>query len=172
MSKLLIEMILKIINFLIRRPSLKIRIMEDDPELKVGNLVFEIENTSQAMTSLLPNIESLFLFPERGILRKGHAYYDVRESDRQLPPYQPKIFTASARGLPNAYLFSWFRVFYFRPTTGRVARVYIRNALLEQIGFFRFHFERLRFHLSGELKDYGGITIEEYETKKRSQGPH
>ncbi len=154
------------------KPILRIRISKDDPEEKFGNLEFEVENASQTLTSLVPIVESSFLFP-RGIkFRKGHGYYDIRELDRQLPSYQPKIFSASSRGFPQNYTISWFRVYIFRTTTGVVKRVRIRNVLLEQIGFFRFHYERIRFKLRGTLKEYGPMNVEEYEVRKRSQGPH
>jgi hypothetical protein len=154
------------------KPILLIRISKDDPDLNVGNLEFEVENASQTLTSLRPIVESSFLFRQRKKFRKGHGYYDVRELDRQLPPYQPKIFSAVSRGLPQNYIFSWFRVYTFRTTTGVAKRVRIRNVLLEQIGFFRFHYERLRFKLTGTLKEYGAMNVEEYEVRKRSQSPH
>lgn len=170
---------LKIINRFVQwclskppKPVLRIRISKDDPETEVGNLEFEVENISQTLTSLAPIGKSSFLLPKGEKFRKGHGFYDIRELDRQLPSYQPKIFTASSRGLPQNYIFSWFRVYTFRTTTGVAKRVRIRNVLLEPIGFFRFYYERLRFKLTGTLKDYGPMNVEEYEIRKRSQGPH
>ena len=170
---------LKIINRFVQwflskppKPILRIRISKDDPELNVGNLEFEVENASQTLTSITPIVSSSFFYPKGKKWRKEHGYYDVRELDRQLPPYQPKKFTASSRGLPQNYIFSWFRVYTFRTTTGVVKRVRIRNILLEPVGFFRFHYESLRFKLTGTLKEYGAMNVEEYAARKRSQGPH
>jgi hypothetical protein len=171
--------LLKIINRLVQwglskppKPVLRIRISKDDPELKVGNLEFEIENASQTLTSLMPIVESSFLFPKGKTWLKGHGYYDVRDLDRQLPPYQAKIISASSRGFPQNYIFSWFRVYTFSTTTGIKKRVRIRNILLEEIGFFRFYYEFLRLKVTGSLKEYGAINVEDYEVRKRSQGPH
>lgn len=154
------------------KPVLRIRISKDDPELNAGNLEFEVENASQTLTSLEPIVRSSFFSPRRKGWQKGHGCYDLRELDRQLPPYQPKIFTASSRGLPQNYISSWFRVYTFRTTSGEVKRIRIRNILLEPIGFLRFHFERFRFKLTGNLEDQGAMNVEEYAARKRSQGPH
>jgi len=171
--------LLRIINRFVQWPRskppksvIRIRISKDDPDLRAGNLEFEVENTSQTLTSLMPIVESSFLIRKGKTLIKGHGYYDVRELDRQLPPYQPKIFSVSSRGFPQNYIFSWFRVYTFRTTTGAKKRIRVRNVLLEQIGFFPFHYERLRFKLTGTVKEYGAMNVEEYEIRKRSQGPH
>ncbi len=154
------------------KPVLRIRISKDDPDLKLGNLEFEVENASPTLTSLMPIVESSFLFPKGIKWQKGRGYYDIRELDRQLPPYQPKILSASSRGYPQNYSISWFRIYTFRTTTGEKKRIRIRNILLEQIGFFRFYFELLRFKLTRTFKNYGPMNVDEYEIRKRSQGPH
>jgi len=130
----IIEGLLRFFAWIARRPKLKIRIMEDDPDRIPGGLVFEIENVTHYNTSLAPIVRSRFWFPKRWEYHKGSAIYDVRELDRELPPFRAKIFTASARALPRGYGFAWFRVFRFRPLWGSRATVRLRNASLEAVG--------------------------------------
>ena len=64
---------------------MKVRILEDDDAGAEGGLVFEVENVSDTVTSLVPTITSKFWFPRHGRFLHG---YDVRELDRKLPPVQ------------------------------------------------------------------------------------
>ncbi len=167
-----IEWLLRFFAWVARRPTLKIRIVEDEPNRNAGVLVFEVENASPTGTSLVPTVKSRFWFPERGQYRKGRAVYDVRELDRELPPFRAKILTASARSLPPGYGFSWFRVFEFCPRRGPRARVRIRSATLEPLGVVRFTFELWRFRLTGRVQRATPVTLDEMETQRRSRGPH
>ena len=72
------------------RPALTVRISKDEPEADVGNLVFEVENTSGTPTSLTPVIPSTFYYPTKGQYQKGKAIYDVRE-----PTISTSLLTAS-----------------------------------------------------------------------------
>ena len=137
----------RFLAWLARRPALKIRIVEDKPEQQVGGLVFAVENASPTATSLVPTVRSKFWFPQEGRYRKGKAVYDIRELDRELPPYKAKVLRASAQSLPPGYGHSWFRVYCFQPRRGPRTRVRIRNARLEPLGILRFTFELLRFNL-------------------------
>ena len=108
----LIDIFLKIFSWLLRRPKLKIRILEDNHTKEVGHLRFEVENQSDTDTSLNPIIKTSFWHPKEGTKLKyvkGSSSYDVRELDRKLPPFQAKIFSATARNHPSNYHFSWFR---------------------------------------------------------------
>jgi len=165
----LLNVISAILRWLLNRPVLTVRISQDDPQLDVGNLVFEVENASGTVTSLKPVVRSTFYYPKQGRYQKGRATYDVRELDRGLPPYQPRILSATARALPAGCGFSWFLVYRFKPRRGPSRRVRVRNMLLEPVPPIRFWLELIRFHLTGKVKKYGSMTI---ETMKRSQGPH
>ena len=168
----LIEWLLRFFAWIARRPALKIRIVEDDPDRNPGGLVFEVENVSPTNTSLAPIVKSRFWFPKRGEYRKGRTVYDVRELNRELPPFRAKIFTASARTLPLGYGFAWFRVFEFCPRRGPRSRVRVRNASLEPLGVLRFTFELWRFRLTGIVQRATPFTLDEMEAQKRSRGPH
>jgi len=167
-----IEWLFRFLAWLARRPTLKIRIVEDEPNRNAGGLVFEVENASPTATSLVPTVESRFWFPERGRYRKGRTVYDVRELDRELPPFRAKILTASARSLPPGYGFAWFRVFDFCPRRGPRTRVRVRSATLEPLGAARFTFELWRFRLTGSVQRATPATIDEMEAQRRSRGPH
>ena len=91
-----LEWVVRFLAWLARRPVLKIAIVEDEPGRQAGGLVFEVENARPALTSLVPTVRSRFWFPEGGWYRKGHGVYDVRELDRELPPFKAKMLTASA----------------------------------------------------------------------------
>ncbi len=166
------DSLLRIIYWIIRRPNLSIRIMQDEPKDETDNLKFEIENRSDTKTSLMPVIKITFWHPQKWAFVRGSSAYDVRELDRLLPPFQARIMTATARRLPNGYTFSWFRTYTFNPSRGPSKTVRIRNAFLEPIGWFSFTYELLKFRLTGDVKDYGPTSIDDYNEIKRSQGPH
>jgi len=166
------EWVVRFLACLARRPVLKIRIVEDESGRQAGGLVFEVENARPASTSLVPTVRSRFWFPERGRYRKGYGVYDVRELDRELPPFKAKMLTASARSLPPGYGFAWFRIYEFRPRRGARAKVRIRNASLEPLGATRFLFELWWFCLTGRVQRAGPVTLSEMEAQRRSRGPH
>ena len=151
------------------RPKLRIRIGEDDPEKIVGGLTFEVENQGKTPTSLAPRVAVKFL-SYKGV--PARMDFDVRELDRQLPPFEPKLFSASAREIQTDRFHGWFRTYVFRPTKGRAARVRIRNAQFEEIGAFRFLIEKLWFRLTGRVKVNGLTTIDEYRARQRARSPH
>jgi len=163
------DLLIGIVKWLWRRPTLRVRISRDDPDDKIGGLVFEVENVRDTVTSLEPTIHVSFLTPRR---KYGSAVFDVREIDRELPPYKAKQFSASARQLPAIYSVTWFRTYVFRPTRGFKACVRVRNTFLQPMTQIRFWIERTRFRLTGRVHDLGPFTLDEYETLKRSQGPH
>ena len=171
MEKLL-DWIVPILAWFFRRPFLKIRIIKDEPNQHEGGLQFEAENASAALTSLHPVVTAKFLYPETRRYRKGSATFDVRELDRELPPFKAKIFSASARQLPPGYGFAWFRVYRFCPRRGVPRRVRIRSAMLKSLSPLRFLFELWRFRLFGPVVKSSPMSLSEYQAIKRSQGPH
>lgn len=170
--KTIFEWLVRILAWVFRRPRLSIRLTEDDPDQEVGGLKFEAENASPTPSSLHPVVEARFLYPSKGRYRRGAAIFDVRELDRELPPFKAKIFSASARQLPPGYGHAWFRVYRFRPRRGVPRNVRIRNAMLEPVSTLRFWLERWCFRLFGRVKTTGSMTVSDYQALKRSQGPH
>ena len=166
------DLVIRVIEGAIRRPTLHVRILENKREMEIGGLRFEIENRSAHQTSLLPQITASFLYPSQGNYMPGRAVFDLRESDRHLASYEPRILSATPRELPPGYGFSWFLKFKFRPSRGITRKVYLRNAYLEPIGLFRFLFERMKYRLTGKVRKYGPMTEDEYDRMKRAQGPH
>lgn len=156
-------------GWLTGRPKLKVRIIKDDPDKEVGGLEFEIENQSKTETSLSPRVRVRFL------TYKGKATYmdfDVRELDRHLAPFEPKLLSASARFVQPERFHGLFRTYSFRPTNGRALRVRIRNASLEEIGLFRFLIEKLWFKLTDKVNVNRSETIDKYRARQRARGPH
>jgi hypothetical protein len=92
-----LDYLVRTLAWIFRRPFLNVRIIKDEPDQNEGGLQFEAENSSQTPTSLHPVVTAKFLYPEKGHYRKGTATFDVRELDRELPPFKAKIFSASAR---------------------------------------------------------------------------
>ncbi len=168
----LLEWVVWIFAWILRRPFLKIRVIDDDPDKEEGGLKFEAENASPTPTSLAPRVTARFLYPRKGRYRRGMATFDLRDLDRELPPFKPRIFTASARELPPGYGHAWFRAYRFRPRRGVPRRVRIRNAMLEPLSPLRFWFELWRFRLLGRVVKSGPMTLSRWEAIKRSQGPH
>ena len=164
------ELIGKGLGWLIGRPTLRVRIREDEPDRELGGLVFEVENVSDKATSLDPTVTATYLSIKR---EPRTIIFDVREGDRNLAPFTPKQFTASARETQVGRGHGWFRIYTFLPTRGRNRRVRIRNASLEPIGFWRFWIESLWFRATGQVR--GGktsMTMAEYHAQQRSRGPH
>ena len=170
--KTLFDFLIMVSAWIFRRPSLKIRIIQDDPNQGEGGLRFEVENLRPTLTSLDPVISSKFFYPEKGHYRRGAAIFDVRELERDLPPFKAKIFNASARRLPPGYGFAWFRVYRFCPRRGVTRRIRIRSMTLEPLSPLRFWFEFWRFRLLWRFVKFGPMSLSEYQAIKRSQGPH
>lgn len=166
----IVEIIVKALGWLLARPTLRVRVREDEPKTEVGGLVFEVENVSDKMASLHPRVTATYLSVKR---EPGLVVFDVREGDRNLPPFTPKQFSASAREAQPQRFHAWFRTYNFLPTRGRTCRVRLRNASLETMGFWSFWVESLWFRTTGRV---GGVkssmTIDEFRAQQRSRGPH
>lgn len=160
----------KILTWFFSRPTLEVRISEDNIDQEIGGLKFEVENISRKTTSLRPTISASYLTVDR----KGESVvFDVRQENRNLPPFTAKSFSASAREPKPNRENAWFRVYKFSPTKGRTKRVRIRNASLDKTGFFRFLTEKLLFKVTGRLFYVKtSMTMDEHRAQKRSRGPH
>ena len=151
------------------RPALRVRIQRDEPTLDVGGLTFEVENASDKATSLAPTVTVTYL-TIRG--QRRHVVFDVRDSDRSLPPFLSRQFSASPREVQPERCNGWFRTYVFSRTRGRTCRIRIKNVSLTPIGFCRFHFEQLQFRLTGKVSVRTSMTIDQYRAQERSKGPH
>jgi len=164
------EVIGKVLGWLLARPTLRVRIRDDRPDSEIGGLEFEVENVADKTTSLNPTVTASYLSTKR---EPCTVIFDVREIERNLAPFTPKEFAASAREAQPGRGHGWFRTYTFVPTRGRKCRVRIRNASLEPIGFWRFWIESLWFRATGRVR--GGktsMTMAEYNAQQRSRGPH
>lgn len=165
----LLDVLGRIVGWLLARPTLRARLIADDTDAEVGGFRFEVENQRDKATSLQPQITATFLTVERA--RKS-AIFDVRELDRHLPPFTPKLFTASARERQPERFHSWFRVCRFAPTRGRICRVRIKNASFEPIGLLNYWLQRIAFSFSLIFGERNSMTMDEYRARERARGPH
>ena len=165
----IVEVIGKGLGWLINRPTLRVRIREDEPDRELGGLVFEVENVSDKTTSLNPTVTTSYLSIKR---ERRTVIFDVREGDRNLAPFTPKQLTASARETQAGRGHSWFRTYTFVPTRGRNCRVRIKNASLEPIGSWRFWVDSFWFRATGRVDGKTSMTMAEFNAQRRSRGPH
>jgi len=155
------------------RPLLHVRILEDKSDQEVGGLRFEVENRRRNVTSLDPSILVTYHWPGRDGWQRRKMWFRVRDLDRQLDPFKPKVLSASADELSNHYWLSWFRTYRFRPTSGVTTRVRLRNTLLDPISAPRFAWEFLRLRVLNKPIEAGGAeSYSEWQRKKRARGPH
>lgn len=164
-----LSIVWNVITWFLSRPVLRVRIREDEPTREICGLVFEVENVSDKVTSMSPAVTASYLTAKR---QCRHIVFDVREGDRNLPPFTCKQFSASARESQPERCYGWFRTYNFVPIRGRACHIRIRNASMQPVGFWRFHIERLRFKLIGKVDVKTSMTIDEYRAQERSKGPH
>lgn len=155
-------------KYLVNRPILRARVFVDTAE---GELQVEIENVGGRPTSLVPEIGLVYWVPEKGRLRRRTATLAVGDVDRELPPFKARVFGATADGLHPGYPFSWFRTYGLRTTTGHWIDFHVRNALLEPLSVFRFHWELLQYRIRGRLNGVAPTTIEDMRSQRRRIGP-
>jgi len=167
-----LKVLLKLLSWASGRPLLVVRIFENDPKCDIGGLRFEIENRSKNTVSLQPQIKSTYWHLVNYKYRKDSTIYDVRELDRTLPPFTPKLLTASRRHHSSEFRYTWFLTYKFIPTRGPTTVVRIRNAALEPLSYWQYAKEIIKFRTRGKVTDSGPINIRDYEVKKRSRGPH
>lgn len=161
------------VKYLFGRPSLVVRVFEERESEAVGGLQFEIENVGSRPTSFRPQIHVTYWVPEGVRILRRKAVYDIREVDRELPPFKARVFTASARGLHHNYGFSWFRTYLFRTTTGHWTRAHVRHALLDPLSPWRYWWELVAFITRGRLNAGArGMSMDKMIEDRRSLGPH
>jgi len=167
-----VDLLIQVLRALRGRPSVYVRILDDEIEQEEGGLRFEIENRRWTVTSLDPRIVVKYhTYHANGYRRELNSYY-VREVDRRLEPFQPKILTASADKRPREYWLSWYRTYKFRPTSGLTTRVRVRHAGLDPLTLLQFVREYIRFRYLGKAVAGGPETLDDYKRMKRSRGPH
>lgn len=170
----LLDYLLQLYGVVRGRPLLHVRILEDKTKDEIpGGLRFEIENRRRNITSLDPKIVVTYHWLDDHGWHRGRAVYFVRDIDRTLEPFRPKILSATIDEMPRPYWLSWFRTYKFRPTSGITTRIYIRNLLLDPLSRFRFYYEFVRLRIFGMKIDPGGAeSYSEWERKRRARGPH
>ena len=170
MLKDIIEICVKFFSWILSLPTLRVRIQDDESTREVGGLTFEVENISDKITSLSTIVTVSYFSMHREFFTNT---FDVREEDRNLPPFTPKQFSASAREEQPQRGCGWFMTYIFTPTRGRSCRIRIRNASLEPIGCLRFYIERCLFRYTGHVVvGKTSTTAYEYRAQKRARGPH
>ena len=165
----ILELCGRILGWLLGRPTLRVRLVEDNPDVEEGGLRFEVENRRDNVTSLDPVIVATFLTVKR---LRSRTVFDVRELDRTLPAFTPKLFSASAREQQPERFDSWFRVYRFRPSRGRTHRLRIKNASLQSMGMVSYWIHRTAFHLGYIFGEKTSTTAAEYRANQRARGPH
>jgi hypothetical protein len=87
-------------------------------------------------------------------------------------PICPKILTASKRYQEIDFIAPWFLTYKFCPANGNSTIVRIRNTSLESLTFWQYWKELFWFRRKGKVVNTGPYNSNDYEIKKRSQGPH
>jgi hypothetical protein len=160
------------VKYLFGRPSLRVRVFEEN-ETQVGGLKIEIENVGSRPTSLMPHIHIAYWVPEGPRIIHHKAVYDVREVDRELPPFKARVFTATGRGVHHNYGFSWFRSYLVRTTTGHWTRAHTRHALLDPLSVWRYWWELALFRTRGRINAGAArMSITRMGEDRRARGPH
>jgi len=172
MLKTLLDVFLKLLLWVSNRPLIVVRIIENDHRLEIGGLQFEIENQSKSPVSLQPHIKSTYWHLFNGGYIKSSTIYDVRDLDRTLPPFTPKLLSASRRHEQKDIIAPWFLTFKFTPSRGPSTVVRIRNSLLEPMNLWQYLKEIIKFRTKGKVTDTGPLNSRDYDIKKHSQGPH
>lgn len=165
----LISIVGRGVSWFFSRPTLRVRIRDDEPSREVGGLIFEVENLSDKATSLAPVVTETYISVKAD---KCRVLFDVRDGDRNLPPFTPRQFSASVREQQPHQGHGWFRTYTFLPTRGRACRVRVRNASLEPLGYWRFMRELIAFRFFGKREGKTSMNVNEYNARQRSRGPH
>ena len=118
-------------------------------DTSVRGIAFECENISGSLTSLEPTFTLTGYTPERG--RQTYTF-TIDGNDRQLPPHVPKQVLGFHNDRENRIiLLLWYMAFTVSLTKGAPIRLRYRNAECVRLGFFRFHWERLRYVWLGKM---------------------
>ena len=111
---------------------------------------FKLENIGPMPIALEPKFQLIGYSPERQ--RQVYNFNIDTKISRQLPQHIEHYVLAWHNDTGNrVMLFLWFMVFRLKLTNGKRLTIRIRNAHFQEIRFFKFHWERLRFLLLGRL---------------------
>ena len=169
----LIDWFWQLLGALRGRPRIHVQIQEDKPDQEVGGLRFEIENRRWTVTSLDRKITLRYHYQDKTGTHVAHNAYYVRDEDRRLEPFRPRILTASVDRRSNQWWLSFFRTYTFRPTSGLKCRVRVRHlADLENLSFLRSVWEYAQYRWSGKFRAEGPENYGDYQREKRARGPH
>ena len=114
-------------------------------------LSFDIENLGSAGTSLEPTFTVTAYSPER---TKAQYVFRINGNDRKLPPLEVKSIEGwHSHSESRSIIWGWYMVLTIQLTRGSNVRVRLRNSQLEQLGWLRFHYERLRFKVLHQTPD-------------------
>jgi len=110
---------------------------------------FELENVGASVTSLEPTFTVSAYSPKR----EYEVYnFRIEGDERRLSPHDLLPIQGWHSNRENrVILFGWYMTLTLRLTRGRRVRVRVRNAEFQQLGWLRFHWERMRFTLFGAL---------------------
>lgn len=112
-------------------------------DLSVRGISFEVENIGAVLTSLEPHFQVVAYTPKRE--RQSYRFL-IEGNDRKLPPHELKQIHGWHNNPENRVIaFGWYMDFKIPLTRGSPIRVRVRNAQFEQLGWLRFHWERLLF---------------------------
>ena len=151
---------------------IQVRIVDDNAHEPPGILQVEVENIGKSPTSRAPAILVKSYDPagNRWILKT--VRFDVRELDRELVPFKARLFSATAAEVEARHLFSWFRTYTLRTTSGQKACVRVRNAAMKPVSRIPFFLDRIAFRVAGRLRDDSSKTIDAWAADRRARGPH
>ncbi len=143
------------------RTRLRVRLLDLGLYPKHGNtescIRFEAENFGTVPISLEPIVylsgiipQVMRREPEKKLKRCAYSY-EIRSSDRSLPPHVPKTFEAYCTA-DDMQPFLWFMTYTFKPTRGKVKKIRIRSADNFQLCFARYIWELAAYFVADKLK--------------------
>lgn len=100
------------IRYLAGRPTLRVRVFQDNEQQEVGGLQFEIENIGGRTTSLEPSIQLTYWALKKGKLRKKTAHCAIRDVDRD----SSSNWDTSRESFPTVRASAWSRSWIARPS--------------------------------------------------------
>ena len=111
---------------------------------------FQFENIGPKLVALEPRFQLIAYSPERH--RQVYNFNIDAKISRQLPQHIEQYVLAWHNDVENRILiFLWFMVFRLTLTNGKRLTIRIRNASFQEVGFFKFHWERILYLLFGRL---------------------
>lgn len=116
-------------------------------DLSGRSLAFQIENLGSSPTSLEPTFRMKGYTPKR---EPFDLMFRIQGETRKLSPYEAVSVQGFHSGPESTTLaFCLYSTLVVPLTRGRNVVIRVRNAEFEPIGWFRFHWEKLRFKWFG-----------------------